>query len=117
MGLATVHAFAGHSQYHLIEGMFWACFGIFYFASGMAVWWELRAEGLLRRNFWDTELIPYTDITSIEQLTDMARPVEVQYFSTSPDTFPRKKMIIVISDRQNFIDALIKLAPSAEFRS
>ena len=116
-GIALGHIFAGHGRYHIFEGIMWIGFAVFYSAPGWAVWSELRPEGLVQHNFWATQLIPYTDITSIEQLEDMTRPIEVQYFSTSPNTFPRKKIVVAVSDRLNFIAALRELAPSAEFRT
>lgn len=116
-GIAAGHIVLGHGPYHVLEGVFWSCFGIFYCATGLTVWWELRPEGLLQRNFWTTQLIPYTDITKIEQRDDLTRPIDVQYFTTSPSTFPRKTMIVGITDREQFIDSLLELAPTAEFHT
>ena len=116
-GVAAGKIFAGRGPYHVVEGMFWTCFGIIYLASGLTVWCELRPEGLFRRNLWATQLIPYTDITSVQQLEDMTRPIEVQYFSTSPNIFPRKKLIVGVSDRHNFVNALSRFTPHAEFQT
>ncbi len=116
-GVALDCLFVGHGRYHIFEGIVWIGFAFVYSAPGWASWCELRPEALLQHNFRATQLIPYTDITSVEQLKDMTRPIEIQYFSTSPDTFPRKKMIVAISDRLSFFDGLRRLAPQAEFRT
>jgi len=88
-------------------------------ATHVSTSWTLDRNGLLTRNLWRSQQIPYTDIKSVRRKGTVwaltRNQIEIEYGKPDSSLNPGGTAIATLKDRTSFLEELRSKTPQAQF--
>ena len=94
----------------------WALMALLRVSSYLFVFWQMDSDGLFERRFWNTRVIPWSDVVLIQGLGDVPSSDYVEVFVQRAGPEPEAHPLLANPrDRAQFLAALHRYASQARF--